>query len=52
MDEVLSREEVIEKITEALKKMADPEYLEWLANEVLEPEVKYIGDSMFTQKIV
>ena len=48
MDEVLSQEEIIEKITKALKEMADPEYLQWLANEVLDLEVKYIGDFMFT----
>ena len=46
----LSSEELIDELAEALRD-SDGELLAQVANQVLVPQVTYIGDSLFMQEV-
>lgn len=51
MKRTLTCDEVINEIAEVLRQ-GDGEFIERIANMVLVPDVKYDGDSLFTQEVL
>ena len=50
MERTLTSDEIIQEIGEVLSQ-GDGEFIERIANQVLVPEVTYVGDSMFKHTV-